>query len=354
MLYVERYCEITIYGGLIYMEHENLMTNLTCGEISSLWVTYEYETLSRCGIHFFLHHVEDDEIKELLEQTLELSNKRLKKLKEFLKRDNHPHPEGFSIDGDVNDDAPRLFSDKLYLYYCLEVYKLELTMYQAAFQEVVEEELQHFFREVINDAMDMEMKAKELSLKKGIFNRDPGLPIPKQKKYVEKENFIAGWIGEKRPLLGIEIAQLTFNAKRNALGQAVITGFAQVAQSKEIRRFFERGRDIAGKHYDEFQDVLEKEYLPVVAALQTAEVTDSKIAPFSDKLMMSFITLLISSGMGAYGAAKSASARRDLGLMYTKLAAEVAGYSNDAAEILIDHGWMEQPPMAANRKKLAK
>lgn len=43
----------------------------------------------------------------------------------------------------------------------------------------------------------------------------------------------------------LTIAHLVFNAKINGVGQAVITGFSQVVQSKEIRKFFERGREIS-------------------------------------------------------------------------------------------------------------
>jgi len=86
----------------------------------------------------------------------------------------------------------------------------------------------------------------------------------------------------------------------------------------------------------------------------TSEVTDSKEPPFSDKLMLQMITSLIASGMSSYGKAMSVSPRRDLGVKYARLITEIGQYADDGAEIMIKNEWMEQPPISADRKDLAK
>jgi hypothetical protein len=83
-------------------------------------------------------------------------------------------------------------------------------------------------------------------------------------------------------------------------------------------------------------------------------VTDSTESPFSDKLMMYHTVVLTAIGLGNYGLAVSASPRRDLVTQYTCLASEIGLYDEDGANIMIDHGWMEQPPQSINRYKLAK
>ncbi|MFK9091444.1 DUF3231 family protein [Bacillus salipaludis] len=85
-----------------------------------------------------------------------------------------------------------------------------------------------------------------------------------------------------------------------------------------------------------------------------SEVTDSKISPFSDKLMLNHIVILISAAVGYLGAGLSVSQRRDLAVEYGKMLAQVGLYAEDGAELLIKNGWLEQPPMAENRDKLAK
>jgi hypothetical protein len=132
----------------------------------------------------------------------------------------------------------------------------------------------------------------------------------------------------------------------------LITGFSQVAKSKEVRQYMLRGREISAKHFEVFSSVLHQEHLSSAKNL-TSEVTDSIVSPFSDKLMMFHIAGLVASGIGQYGAAMSTSPRRDLGVMYTRLIGEIAKYSEDGANIMINNGWMEQPPKAADRDELA-
>jgi hypothetical protein len=70
--------------------------------------------------------------------------------------------------------------------------------------------------------------------------------------------------------------------------------------------------------------------------------------------MMYHISALTGSGIGQYGMAMSTSPRHDLGVHFSRLIAELTHYSDDGANIMINNGWMEQPPVAANRKTLAK
>src|SRR5690625_4041634 len=115
--------------------------SLTSGEIAHLWVTFQGETMNRCGTKFFLQHVDDEQTKEILEKILALSNKRIERVTEILTHENYPLPVGFT-DDDVNLNAPRLFSDALYLYFCLETLKIQLLKYSLAMLDAVRPEIQ--------------------------------------------------------------------------------------------------------------------------------------------------------------------------------------------------------------------
>ncbi|NHW33369.1 DUF3231 family protein [Paenibacillus aceris] len=71
--------------------------------------------------------------------------------------------------------------------------------------------------------------------------------------------------------------------------------------------------------------LLRESFLPSPMTLE-ADVTDSKIPPFSDKLMMVQITSLVASGIGQYGASLSQSPRADLASTYTRLSAKLGNY----------------------------
>src|SRR5699024_5421915 len=137
-----------------------------------------------------------------------------------------------------------------------------LALMNAARSDIID-----FFSGNLKKSQSLHIQAKELSKEKGTFLRAQLIPKPKQIEMVKKENFLAGWFGARRPLLGMELTYLVFIDMRNALGQAVITGFSQVAKSKEVRRYFERGRDISGKHLNVFGKILYEDYLSEAAIL---------------------------------------------------------------------------------------
>ncbi|MGJ9458424.1 DUF3231 family protein [Oceanobacillus sp. CF4.6] len=333
------------------MNNQNSI-GLTAPEVSAIWISYQSNTMGLCGLTYFLQHVEDEQIKGVLEKTLAITKQNVERETEFFKQEGHVIPQGFT-EHDVIASAPRLFSDKLFLEYILAMTNISLNLYSASLTAAVRTDVIDYFSTNLIGTQELHKLAKELAKEKGIYLRAPQIPKQKQIDFVKKQIFLAGWFADRRPLLGVEVANLVLNAKQNALGQAVITGFSQVAQSKEVRRFFERGRDISGKHVEIFESILNDDYLSDGAYLLTSEVSDSTTPPFSDKLMLFLVSMLIGYGIGQYGVSVSVSPRRDLGAHYTRLIAEIAQYSEDCANIMIDNGWMEQPPMAADRKELA-
>lgn len=129
-------------------------------------------------------------------------------------------------------------------------------------------------------------------------------------------------------------------------------GFGQVCQNEDVKKYFKRGKKLCEKQFNILSQILTNAGLASPASW-VSEVTKSTVSPFSDKLMLNHIVILISAAIGYYGAAISVSQRRDLTLEYARLMAEVGLYAEDGAELLIKHGWLEEPPLAEDREKLA-
>lgn len=180
----------------------------------------------------------------------------------------------------------------------------------------------------------------------------PTIVPPKQTDFVKDKNFIAGWFGEKRPLNCIEITDIYFNLKKSILGKAVVTAFSQVVKDKKIRDFMLDAIKVANSHIDMFHDILSTENLPSPPTLD-AEITDSTTAPFSDKLMAFQIGFLFSSAMVYYGTGWSSSPRRDLAPIYALAIAGDLKTGGDWLDLMSNKGWLEQPPLAEDRKELA-
>ena len=81
-------------------------------------------------------------------------------------------------------------------------------------------------------------------------------------------------------------------------------------------------------------------------------ITDSTTPPFSDKLTMFHMALLSALGLGNYATSAAASQRSDLALNYERLSLEIGQYAKDGADIMIQNGWLEQPPGTLDKEKL--
>lgn len=332
---------------------EEKKVRLTSAEITSLWASYINDTAISCKFKYFLTTVEDEEIKPLIKQAFDIAQGNLKTQTEIFKKEKYPIPYGFKLNEDVDVSAPRLYSDSYILNYLHQSAQIALLGYSVNLSLAVRADIYSHFNECISQLTKFLREVKELLLSKGLYIRSPYLPIPDDIDFVKKQSFLKGFFGEKRPLTGTEITNLFANIQRNAFGVATLLGFSQVAQSKEVAEYLVRGKDIAKKHCDIFGDILKKDDLPVPMTWD-AEVTESTTYTFSDKLMMFYTTSLIALSIGFYGTSMAMSPRRDIGQHYVRLTTEISKFAEDGANILIKNGWLEQPPMAADRDELAK
>jgi hypothetical protein len=325
---------------------------LTAAEMSSLWGQYINDSVATCVSSYFLSNVEDEEVRPIIEFTLTTAKNNLSVMRDIFRKDNFPIPVGFTEE-DVNLEAPKLFSDTFALMYYRNMSVIAMAASAVAIGSITRPDVVSFHKNVLNAAVTLQDLTRDLMLKQGTYVRPPFITTPDKVDFVEKQKFLAGFIGEKRPLTSIEITHLFLNVQTNAIGKALIMGFAQIAQNEEVVGFLLRGKQIAQKHVDTFSHILKKEDLPAPMSWDTS-VSDSTTKVFSDKLIMFHISTMIAAGVGNYGAAISVSQRRDVAEKYASLIPEISLYAEDGANIMIKHGWMEEPPQTDNRDTLAK
>lgn len=326
-------------------------TELISSEIANLWNSYMSDSFAICVLKHFINRVDDNSTKSLLKKSLDLSQQHIKKITNIFNEEKLTLPEGFS-DRDVDVNAPRLFTDSYYLFYISNLSKQGMNAYTIALNDVSRSDIRQYFSDAAIESIELYNSTAELLLSKGSFVKAPVVEISKEIEFIKNERFLAGWLGERRPMLAMEISRMFSNILTNIIGRALITGFAQVAKSKQVAEFFFKGRDLTNKQIEEFTTILTKENIPIPSTSESF-LTDSIVAPFSDKLMMFHITVLIASGIGSNAIALSSSLRRDLQVLYTKLAAEIGQYADEGVQIMISNKWMEEPPRVIDRKELA-
>lgn len=339
------------------MDSKELMSEhnirLTAAEIANLWGAYMGNTMSVCVLQSFCRHVEDAQIKEVLEYALSLSKKHVSTITEIFNHEKFPIPVGFALDTDVNLDAPRLYSDTFFLNYLHQTTKSGFSLYTIALPNIARADVRDFMSECIASLTELYNKVADTSLSKGLYIRPPYMDTANEVDFIESNSFLAGFIGDKRPLNALEITHIFSNMQTNSLGKALIMGFSQVARSKEIKEYFNRGKQIAAKQKEVFYGLLEKEDLPAPMSWDQ-DVMGSTEPPFSDKLMLFHVSGINALGIFNYGAAISGSQRHDLHAVYGRLLTEIGLYAEAGAKLMIKNGWLEQTPLAPDRKKLAK
>lgn len=320
------------------MEHEKNV-KLTSAEITQLWTAYMNDSALICQLNQFLSKVKDEEIRPLIQQAVDITQGNLKTLTEIFNKENYPIPYGFKMDEDVDVNAPRLFTDTYVLNYLHEGAQVALQGYSISLSSSVRADVYSYFNECISQLTKHLREVKELLLAKGLYIRSPNLPTPENYDFVKSQSFLTGYFGERRPLVGTEIANLYNNFQRNALGIATMIGFSQVAKSKEVRKFLVKGKEISQKHCEIFGSIMREDDIPVPMTFDT-EVTDSITYTFSDKLMTFYCTALIDLSVGYYGSSMAMSPRRDLAVQYSRLVAEILKYADEGAKLMIKmDGW---------------
>ncbi|AFH60782.1 DUF3231 family protein [Paenibacillus caseinilyticus] len=322
---------------------------LTAAEMGNLWNFYMANTMSRCMLSHFLANVEDPEIRSLLTESDKLSRHIIDRVTALLGEEGVPLPEGFRAE-DVQAEAPRLFSDTFYLQYLDMMYKLGGIYYAITLSNISRMELRRWITKLSAAALELSNTITELMLNKGLYIRPPVIP-PTEQGYVHRERFLAGFFGDKRPLSGVEISQVFANLQFNSIKTALVTGFSQVARTDEVRDYFLRCKMINIKQTTILSKLLVQDDLPATLPSQF-QITKSTVPPFSDKLMLFHVSNLSSAKVRNWGDSLAVSPRHDLGADYERNLMETMKFADDGAKLLIERGWMEQPPQAPEREKL--
>jgi Protein of unknown function (DUF3231) len=334
------------------MPDGNKQDKLTAAEHATLWSQYVNDSLSVCILRYFLNHVNDKKIRKVLEFALKLSESHIEKIKGFLSRDNQPIPVGFT-EKDVHVDAPLLFTD-IFMGVYIHIMAIHGgTRYAGALGNSTRHDIRKYMNQIMDETMELFDRSSDVLIDKGIIIKPPILNNQQEVDFIKKQSYLTGWFGRRRPINSLEISGIYLNMQKTMIKIVLELGFGQVAQSKEVQKYMERSRQLCRKHLEILTGVLTQSNLNVPRTFE-AEVTDSTLPPFSDKLMMYHVSTLLSQTIGYYGEAMAMTQRRDIAANYAKMIAEIGILAEDGMNIMIDHGWFEKPPMATDHEDLSK
>lgn len=324
---------------------------ITGGEVACLWMTFEQYTLWNCLFRHFERTVQDPATRRIISDLLPVIDYRVRFAADIFQKEGIPIPMGFTQQ-DVNLAAPQLYSDGFVLHFLRKLTQVNMTMNVLNLSMTARPDIRDFYSEMVRQIIDTNTRLTDLMLAQGILPRTPYLSLALEIERIHQPSFLAGFLGEKRPLLTAEVAHIYLNTVRNEVGRALLLGFRQVSRHREVQDYFEKGVQLADDIVRKLLELTRDENV-YMTLLHDEDITASTEAPFSERLMMYVTSVLNSIGIGMLGVSLGVSMRSDLAAMYAKYMTQIASYGKEGLKIMMANDWLEEPPQILDREKLA-
>jgi hypothetical protein len=328
--------------------------SITSSELGTLWMTYQQQTMTQRMLEYFIEQADDNRAKEIMIDTHKGIINYVEDIKNILKSEGAVIPVGYT-EKDVNVGVPKLYDnmfDIMFLRLLTEVgmglHTLHINMAYRKDIVLLYKDLTSFNQSVYDECVDYLQK-------KDVLARPPAVTMPKSVEFVTDTNYMSGFnlFSEKRALNTVEVAHLYHAIESNIIGMQLITGFAQVANEPEVKKYFIKGKELSKKIVtDTTQLFLQSDIQP--PSTWGANATDSKVAPFSDKLMMYCTGLFCSFGLGSSALGTAFSLRSDLPIKMVSEAKDILTYGQEGGKLMAKNGWLEEPPQTQDRNQLTK
>ncbi|WP_404452006.1 DUF3231 family protein [Virgibacillus necropolis] len=331
-------------------EHDHI----SASELGNLWQAYMEKTMILRVLEYFLEQRNDDEGRAVLQNQYNKETLNVDAIKNVFDMEGAVIPEGYT-EKDVNKKAPRLYDGDFDLLYIRLLTEVLMPLYTLHLGMSYRKDIRELYNHFIDDMQDISNQVTELLLSKGVLVHPPIVPLPKEIEYVNEVSYMGGMniIKPNRVLNTVEIGLLYQSLEINTIGIQLMTSFAQVAENDEVKKYFIKGKELAKEVADTMHKLLvDSDIQP--PSIWAGETTESTLSPFSDKLMMYSSNMLSVFGLSGNTFGTSFSLRNDLSLKIGQILTKTFNFAKDGGKIIIKHGWMEEPPKAADRKMLSK
>ncbi|RKL64753.1 hypothetical protein CR203_24525 [Salipaludibacillus neizhouensis] len=329
---------------------------ITSSELGVLWLTYQEKTMILRMLEYFIEKAEDEKAKNIMKNLHGEIATYVGIITEILQNEGAVVPVGYTAQ-DVNKEVPKLYDNGFDIMFLRLLKQISTGLHALNITMTYREDIVLMLTELTAITQKYYNLCTQYLLEKGLLVKSPHVSMPRSVEFVKDKHYLTGLsvspFSEKRSLNTVEVAQLHHSIESNITGLQMITGFAQCANEKEVKTFFNEGAELAKGIVKELTEILLEND---TQAPQTAggNATRSTIPPFSDKLMMYCTSLFCSFSMGSGSLGTAFSLRNDLPPKMTIFLKDTFEYAHKGAKIMIKNGWMEEPPQTEERNHLLK
>ncbi|MGD6779503.1 DUF3231 family protein [Sutcliffiella horikoshii] len=324
---------------------------LSSSEIGNLWMTYQHKTMLARLLEHFLANKQNEEVHNLVQTYYNQEINFINELTALFKQEKIVVPVGY-VESDVKPSTKPLYDQYFDALFLRVMMKITIGLNALHISMSYRQDVTDLYKRFFDVAQNTYNETTQFLLKDGVLTRPPMIPMPEKVEFVKGEGYMAGFniFSEKRPLNAIEVSLLYQGIETNVLGFQLLRGFEQVSKDKEVKKYLEKGKDLAKQIIDTFSDTLLKSDIqpPIVAWGNPTLSTES---PYSEKLMMYLTNLLSSFGLTSNALGTSFSVRSDLPMKMTLIAKDIFDYAKDGGKLMVKNGWMEEPPQSLKSTK---
>ncbi|MDZ5473686.1 DUF3231 family protein [Bacillus sp. 31A1R] len=323
---------------------------LASSEIGVLWMTYQQKTMLLQMLEYFIEKADDQEAREIMTSLYGEIRTYPDKIRELFEFEGVSVPVGFTPQ-DVDKHVPKLYDNGFDIIFIRMIKEISMGMHTLNITMAYRKDIIMLFRELTALTQKYYDKCTQYLLEKGLMTRSPYVTTQKGIEFVDNKSYLGGFnpISGKRPLNTVELAHIYHAIESNITGMQMIFGYAQVAKTREVREYFEKGGEIAKNIIAELTEILLENDLQVPGT-PGGNLTTSKESPFSDKIMMYCVSLFCSFSLGGNSLGTSFSLRNDLPAKFSVFMKDIFQFAHEGAKIMIRHGWMEEPPQTELKK----
>ncbi|GGM33331.1 hypothetical protein GCM10011351_19200 [Paraliobacillus quinghaiensis] len=329
---------------------------ITSSELGVLWLTYQEDTMILRILEYFIEKADDEKAKEIMNNLYGEIDSYVGIIKETLENEGAVIPIGFTTQ-DVKKEVPKLYDNGFDIMFVRLLKQISMGLHSLNITMTYREDIVLIIKELTTIAQKYYNLCTQYLLKKGLLVKSPHVSMPTSVEFVKDKHYLSGLsanpFSEKRSLNTVEVAQIHHSIESNITGLQMIIGFAQCANTEDVKNYFNEGAELAKSMVKELSEIFLQSGLQ---APQTAggNATRSTLAPFSDKLMLYCTSLFCSFSMGSGSLGTAFSLRNDLPAKITIFMKDIFEYAHKGAKIMIKNGWMEEPPQMEERNQMLK
>ncbi|MET3697511.1 uncharacterized protein DUF3231 [Bacillus oleivorans] len=329
---------------------------ITSSELGTLWLTYQQKTMILRMLEYFIEKADDDKAKDIMTKLYKEIDPYVGKMVEIFKNEGAVIPVGFA-EQDVNKEVPKLYDNGFDIMFIRLIKEISMGLHSLNLTMSYREDIVIMYKELTAITQNYYNLCTQYLLEKGMLARPPYVSMPNSVEFVKDINYLGGFavnpLTEKRTLNTVEVAHIHHAIESNITGMQMITGFAQCANEREVKKFFNEGAELAKSIIKELSETLLQSNIQIPEA-SGGHATRSTVAPFSDKIMMYCTSLFCSFSMGSNSLGTAFSLRNDLPAKMTVFMKDIFEYAHKGAKIMIKNGWMEEPPQMEERTQIIK